>query len=125
MGWGNNLTKAIGKINGVNNKRHKVFGVVSGPAVIGDSVVATKEASEQFIKQAQKKEVIRAAEEAALAEKQAIQKNFERKILGQRSQRIENAAQSRTDFTSEEDVDPRYDKVERLLAKKRKLIGFE
>lgn len=78
----------------------------------------------------------KAAKQAAILtavkaeEKQRQQKehaDFERKILGQRSQRIENASQSRTDFTSdlEEDMDPRSLKQDRLLAKKRRLIGFE
>lgn len=131
MGLGKSLKKAVGKavnkITGGNDALNKVVGIALAPVTGGASIAASNAATNQLIKQAEKKEAgIRAAEEAA--EKQALQKeyaDFEKKILGQRSQRIENAAQSRTDFTSEEDVDPRYEKVERLLAKKRKLIGFE
>lgn len=131
MGWLKRAKKAIGKavnkITGGNDALNKVVGIALAPVTGGASMVASKEASKQLVKQAEKKEAgIRAAEEAA--EKQTLQKeyaDFEKKILGQRSQRIENAAQSRTDFTSEEDLDPRTAKVDRLLAKKRKLIGFE
>lgn len=131
MGWLKRAKKAIGKavnkITGGNDALNKVVGIALAPVTGGASMVASKEASKQLVKQAEKKEAgIRAAEEAA--EKQTLQKeyaDFEKKILGQRSQRIENASQSRTDFTSEEDVDPRVAKVDRLLAKKRKLIGFE
>lgn len=128
MGWFKKaVSKAVNKITGGNDRLNKVLGVALAPVTGGASIVASNAATKQLIKQAEKKEAgIRAAEEAA--EKQTLQKeyaDFEKKILGQRSQRIENTAQSRTDFTSEEDVDPRYEKVERLLAKKRKLIGFE
>lgn len=131
MGFGKwvkkTVGKAVNKITGGNDALNKVLGVALAPVTGGASMAASKEASKQLVKQAEKKEAgIRAAEEAA--EKQTLQKeyaDFEKKILGQRSQRIENAAQSRTDFTSEEDVDPRVAKVDRLLAKKRKLIGFE
>lgn len=131
MGLGKSLKKAAGKlvntVTGGNDSLNKVLGVALAPVTGGGSMVASKSATNQLVQQAEKKEAgIRAAEEAA--EEQARQKeysDFERKILGQRSARIENAAQSRTDFTSEEDVDPRAEKVDRLLAKKRKLIGFE
>ena len=131
MGLGKSLKKAVGKavnkITGGNDALNKIVGVALAPVTGGGSMVASNAATNQLIKQAEKKEAgIRAAEEAA--EKQTLQKEyaeFEKKILGQRSQRIENAAQSRTDFTSEEDIDPRTAKVDRLLAKKRKLIGFE
>lgn len=128
MGWFKKAVgKVVNKVTGGNDSLNKILGVALAPVTGGASLVASKEASKQLVKQAEKKEAgIRAAEEAA--EQQARQKeyaDFEKKILGQRSQRIENAAQSRTDFTSEEDVDPRYARVERLLAKKRKLIGFE
>lgn len=131
MGLGKSLKKAVGKavntVTGGNDTLNKVLGVALAPSTGGGSMVASKSATNQLVQQAEKKEAgIRAAEEAA--EEQARQKeysDFERKILGQRSARIENAAQSRTDFTSEEDVDPRAEKVDRLLAKKRKLIGFE
>lgn len=131
MGFGKSLKKAVGKavntVTGGNDTLNKVLGVALAPVTGGGSMVASKSATNQLVQQAEKKEAgIRAAEEAA--EEQARQKeysDFERKILGQRSARIENAAQSRTDFTSEEDVDPRAEKVDRLLAKKRKLIGFE
>lgn len=128
MGWFSEVVgRVVNRVTGGNNSLNKVLGVALAPVTGGASLVASKEATNQLIKKAEKKEAgIRAAEEAA--EEQARQKSyadFEKKILGQRSQRIENAAQSRTDFTSEEDVDPRYARVERLLAKKRKLIGFE
>lgn len=131
MGWGKSLKKAVGKavntVTGGNDVLNKVVGVALAPVTSGGSMIASKSASNQLVKQAEKKEAgIRAAE--AAAEEQVRQKeysDFERKILGQRSQRIENAAQSKTDFTSEEDFDPRAEKVDRLLAKKRKLIGFE
>lgn len=131
MGFGKKLKKAVGKavntVTGGNDMLNKVVGVALAPVTGGASMVASKSASNQLVQQAEKKEAgIRAAE--AAAEEQVRQKeysDFERKILGQRSQRIENAAQSKTDFTSEEDVDPRAEKVDRLLAKKRKLIGFE
>lgn len=131
MGLGKSLKKAVGKavntVTGGNDTLNKVLGVALAPVTGGGSMMASKSATNQLVQQAEKKEAgIRAAEEAA--EEQARQKeysDFERKILGQRSARIENAAQSRTDFTSEEDVDPRAEKVDRLLAKKRKLIGFE
>lgn len=131
MGWGKKFKKAVGKVvnkvTGGNDALNKVVGIALAPVTGGASMVATKEASDQVAKQAEKKEAgIRAAEEAA--EKQTLQKeyaDFEKKILGQRSQRIENASQSKTDFTSEEDVNPRVAKVDRPLAKKRKLIGFE
>lgn len=128
MGWFNEIVgKTVSKVTGGNDSLNKVLGIALAPVTGGASLVASKEASKQLVKKAEKKEAgIRAAEEAA--EKQTLQKeyaDFEKKILGQRSQRIENAAQSRTDFTSEEDVDPRSARVDRLLAKKRKLIGFE
>ena len=131
MGWGKKIKKAAGKVvnavTGGNDMLNKVVGVALAPVTGGGSMVASKSASNQLVQQAEKKEAgIRAAE--AAAEEQVRQKeysDFERKILGQRSQRIENAAQSKTDFTSEEDIDPRAEKVDRLLAKKRKLIGFE
>lgn len=131
MGFGKWVKKTAGKVvnkvTGGNDKLNKALGFALAPVTGGASMLASKEATNQLIKKAEKKEAgIRAAEEAA--EKQALKKeydDFERKILGQRAARIENAAQSRTDFTSEEDVDPRTAKVDRLLAKKRKLIGFE
>ena len=128
MGWFKKAVgKVVNKVTGGNDSLNKVLGIALAPVTGGASLVASNAATNQLIKQAEKKEAgIRAAEEAA--EKQKLQKeyaDFEKKILGQRSQRIENAAQSRTDFTSEEDVDPRFARVDRLLAKKRKLIGFE
>ena len=143
MGWGKikkSFGKAVNKITGGNEFLNSVVGLGVGTSMGLDPVTATyagsniatsanKEALKEKEKQAEKKEAgIRAAEEAA--EQQTRQKeyaDFEKKILGQRSQRIENASQSRTDFTSylEEDMDPRSLKQDRLLAKKRKLIGFE
>ena len=135
MGWGKKLKKSLGKainkITGGSKTLNKILGIAFPTVTGGASMVAAKEASDLLIKQAQAKEAgIRAAEEEKAAGERLRQKeyaDFERKILGQRSQRIENESQSRTDFTSdlEEDIDPRSLKQDRLLAKKRKLIGFE
>lgn len=134
MGLGKSLKKAAGKlvntVTGGNDTLNKVLGVALAPVTGGASMTASNAATNQLIQQAEKKEAgIRAAEDAAEYQRQQKEyADFERKILGQRSQRIENASQSRTDFTSdleEEDVDPRSLKQDRLLAKKRRLIGFE
>lgn len=133
MGLGKSLKKFAGKavnvVTGGNDTLNKALGVALAPVTGGGSLYASKSATNQLIQQAEKKEAgIRAAEDAAEYQKQQKEyADFERKILGQRSQRIENASQSRTDFTSdlEEDVDPRSLKQDRLLAKKRRLIGFE
>lgn len=137
-GLGKSLKKAVGKavnqVTGGNYALNQILGVAFAPVTGGASLIASKEASKQLIRKAEKKEAgIRAAEEAEERQKQQKEyADFEKKILGQRSQRIENAAQSRTDFTSylEEDMDdtsmdPRSLKQDRLLAKKRRLIGFE
>ena len=130
-GLGKSLKKAVGKavnqVTGGNYALNQVLGVAFTPVTGGASLIASKEASKQLVRKAESKAAaIRAAEEEEERQKQQKEyADFERKILGQRSQRIENASQSRTDFTSEEDVDPRYERVDRLLAKKRKLIGFE
>ena len=135
MGLGRKIKKSVGKfinkITGGNDTLNKILGVTLAIPTGGASLAASKKASDMLLRQAEKKEAgiragIQAAEEAA--ENQIRQKeysDFERKIIGQRSQRLENALQSKTDFTSEEDVDPRDSRVEKLLAKKRKLIGFE
>jgi len=133
MGLGKSLKKAVGKavnkVTGGNDTLNKVLGVALAPVTGGASMTASNAATNQLVQQAEKKEAaIRAAEDAVEYQKQQREyADFERKILGQRSQRIENASQSRTDFTSdlEEDMDPRSLKQDRLLAKKRRLIGFE
>ena len=137
MGLGRSLKKAVGKainkITGGSKTLNKILGFALAIPTGGASMSASNAATNQLIKQAELKEAgIRAAEEAAeeAAEYQKRQKeyaDFEHKILGQRSQYIENKSQSKTDFTSslEEDMDPRTLKQDRLLAKKRKLIGFE
>lgn len=134
MGLGKSLKKAAGKVvnkvTGGNDTLNKVLGVALAPVTGGASMTASNAATNQLIQEAEKKEAaVRAAEDAAEYQKQQKEySDFERKILGQRSQRIENASQSRTDFTSdltEEDMDPRTLKQDRLLAKKRRLIGFE
>ena len=134
MGWFKKAVgKVVNKVTGGNDSLNKVLGIALAPVTGGASLVASKEASKQLVKKAEKKEAaIRAAEDAVERQKQQKEyADFEKKILGQRDQRIENAAQSRTDFTSylEEDIDdtmdPRSLKQDRLLAKKRRLIGFE
>ena len=134
MGWFKKAVgKVVNKVTGGNDSLNKILGVALAPVTGGASLVASKEASKQLVKKAEKKEAaIRAAEDAVERQKQQKEyADFEKKIIGQRDQRIENAAQSRTDFTSylEEDMDdtmdPRSLKQDRLLAKKRRLIGFE
>ena len=136
MGWGKikkSIGKAVNKVTGGNKVLNTALGVGLAAPTSGVSMVASKEANDQLVKKAEKKEAaIRAAEDAVERQKQQKEyADFEKKIIGQRDQRIENAAQSRTDFTSylEEDMDdtmdPRSLKQDRLLAKKRRLIGFE
>ena len=137
MGWGKikkSIGKAVNKVTGGNKVLNTVLGAGLAPVSGGTSLAASNAATKELVKNAEKKEAaIRAAEDAVERQKQQKEyADFEKKILGQRDQRIENAAQSRTDFTSylEEDMDdtsmdPRSLKQDRLLAKKRRLIGFE
>lgn len=142
MGLGKSLKKGFGKVvnavTGGNEFLNSVVGLGVGTSLGVDPVTATYAGSNiatSANKEELNKKAKRAAEEEAAAKaaeefaeyqrKNSEAADYERKILGQRSSRIENAAQSRTDFTSEEDVDPRAARVDRLLAKKRKLIGFE
>lgn len=137
MGFGKSLKKFVGKavnvVTGGNDSLNKVVGVALAPVTGGASLYASNEATKQNLQAEAKKEAqIREAEEAAETQKRNEEyAAFEKKIIGQRDQRVENAHQSRTDFTSslvadeDRENDPRAYKMDRLLAKKRKLIGFE
>lgn len=142
MGLGKSLKKGFGKVvnavTGGNEFLNTVVGLGVGTSLGLDPVTSTyagsniataansEELNKKAKKEAREEAEARAAEEfAEYQRKNREATDYEKKILGQRLARIENAAQSRTDFTSEEDVDPRAVKADRLLAKKRKLIGFE
>nr|DAT31368.1 MAG TPA: hypothetical protein [Caudoviricetes sp.] len=68
-----------------------------------------------------------AAAQAAAAEQQAQKDAADRykaSILGQRAQRLEDALSSQTDFTGDEEKDPRELITRPEVSKKKKLIGF-
>lgn len=115
--------KAVNKVTGGNKLANKVLGLglvpVTGGAFLGTSNQATKmqEAHEA------RKEAAQEAAQEAVEQKEAADM-YKARILGQRASRIEDALSSQTDYTGDEDVDPRHlvDRVD--VSKKKKLIGF-
>lgn len=63
----------------------------------------------------------RAAENAAQTE---AANRYKASILGQRAQRLEDALSSQTDYTGDEEKDPRELITRPEVSKKKKLIGF-
>lgn len=123
MGWGKKFKKFVGKavnkVTGGNAMLNKVIGLGLAPVTGGASLNTTNQATRMQVAHETKKAV---AQEAA-AQKDASDR-YKASILGQRSQRLEDALSSQTDFTGDEEQDPRDLITRPEVSKKKKLIGF-
>lgn len=115
--------KAVNKVTGGNKLANKVIGLGLAPVTGGASLNATNQATRMQVAHEARKEAAQEAAQEAVAQKEASDK-YKASILGQRASRIEDALSSQTDYTGDEDVDPRHliDRVD--VSKKKKLIGF-
>lgn len=135
MSWG----KTWKKIKNVANKVARVglatatFGTseIGGHKSLGaqaektlskvDDAVASLDPVEK--KKAKQEKAAAAAEAERNAQEEAAAK-YKASILGQRASRIEDALGSQTDFTGDEELDPRQLITRPDVSKKKKLIGF-
>ena len=127
MGWGKKFKKAVGKtinkVTGGNTIANKVLGYALAFPTGGASLNTTSQATKMQVAHEERKEAqaAAAAEEAAQTE---AANRYKASILGQRQQRIEDALSSQTDYTGDEEADPR-DLITRPdVSKKKRLIGF-
>ena len=117
------VSKAVNKVTGGNATLNKIIGVGLAPVTGGASLSVTNQATRMQEAHEARKEAAQEAAQEAVAQKKAAD-NYKARILGQRASRIEDALSSQTDYTGDEDVDPRH-LVERVdVSKKKKLIGF-
>lgn len=127
MGFGKSFKKFVGKavnkVTGGNRLANKVIGLGLAPVTGGASLNVTNHATKMQEAHEARKEAAQEAAQEAVAQKEASDR-YKASILGQRARRIEDALGSQTDYTGDEDVDPRHlvDRVE--VSKKKKLIGF-
>lgn len=123
MGWGKKFKKFVGKavnkVTGGNAMLNKVVGLGLAPVTGGASLNTANQATRMQVAHETRKE---AAQEAA-AQKDASDR-YKASILGQRSQRLEDALSSQTDYTGDEEQDPRDLITRPEVSKKKKLIGF-
>lgn len=123
MGWGKRFKKFVGKavnkVTGGNAMLNKVVGLGLAPVTDGASLNATNHATRMQVAQ----ETRKAAAQEAAAQKDASDR-YKASILGQRSQRLEDALSSQTDYTGDEEQDPRDLITRPEVSKKKKLIGF-
>ena len=135
MGWGK-FVKKLGKFN-KNILRVAAAAVTAGGSEIGGRNSLASKVGKEYdralntaasldpVEQKKVKQAERA--QAAAAEQQAQKEAADRykaSILGQRSQRLEDALSSQTDFTGDEEQDPRELITRPEVSKKKKLIGF-
>lgn len=143
MGWGKKFKKLTKKItSGVI--RGGLAAVTGGMSELGGSHSLGKTASNiankgtdiigsgleeltgEAAKERQKAKAAAAAQ--AQAEQEAADKaaadRYKASILGQRQQRLEDALSSQTDFTGDEEEDPRKLVDRTDVSKRKKLIGF-
>ena len=115
--------KVVNKVTGGNATLNKVIGLGLAPVTGGASLSVTNQATRMQEAHEARKEAAQEAAQEAVAQKEAAD-NYKARILGQRASRIEDALSSQTDYTGDEDVDPRLlvDRVD--VSKKKKLIGF-
>lgn len=129
MGWGigkafkKTFGKVVNKVTGGNKLANKIIGLGLAPVTGGASLSVTNHATKMQEAHEARKEAAQEAAQEAVAQKEAADR-YKARILGQRASRIEDALSSQTDYTGDEDVDPRH-LVERVdVSKKKKLIGF-
>ena len=127
MGFGKSFKKFVGKavnkVTGGNKLANKIIGLGLAPVTGGASLSVTNHATRMQEAHEARKEAAQEAAQEAVAQKEASDR-YKASILGQRKSRIEDALGSQTDYTGDEDVDPRHlvDRVD--VSKKKKLIGF-
>lgn len=115
--------KVVNKVTGGNKLANKILGLGLAPVTGGASLSVTNHATKMQEAHEARKEAAQEAAQEAVAQKEAADR-YKARILGQRASRIEDALSSQTDYTGDEDVDPRH-LVERVdVSKKKKLIGF-
>ena len=123
MGWGKRFKKFVGKavnkVTGGNAMLNTVVGLGLAPVTSGASLNATNHATRMQVAQ----ETRKAAAQEAAAQKDAADR-YKASILGQRTQRLEDALSSQTDYTGDEEQDPRELITRPEVSKKKKLIGF-
>ena len=127
MGFGKSFKKFVGKavnkVTGGNKLANKVLGLGLAPVTGGASLSVTNKATRMQEAHEARKEAAQEAAQEAVAQKEASDR-YKASILGQRANRIEDALGSQTDYTGDEDIEPRH-LVERVdVSKKKKLIGF-
>lgn len=115
--------KVVNKVTGGNKLANKILGLGLAPVTGGASLSVTNHATKMQEAHEARKEAAQEAAQEAVAQKEAADR-YKARILGQRASRIEDALSSQTDYTGDEDVDPRHlvDRVD--VSKKKKLIGF-
>lgn len=127
MGWGKRFKKFVGKavnkVTGGNAMLNKVVGLGLAPVTGGASLNTTNQATRMQVAHETRKEAAQAAAQEAAAQKDASDR-YKASILGQRSQRLEDALSSQTDYTGDEEQDPRELTTRPEVSKKKKLIGF-
>ena len=132
MGWGK-ITKKLGK--GII--RAGLAAVTGGTSEIGGSHGLGAKVSNEYgrvvdkitsldpVEQKKEKQAKQAAALEAEQKAQAEAANrYKASILGQRAQRLEDALSSQTDFTGDEEEDPRELVTRPDVSKKKRLIGF-
>lgn len=115
--------KAVNKVTGGNAMLNKVVGIGLAPVTNGASLNVTNQATRMQVAHETRKEAARAAAQEAAAQKDASDR-YKASILGQRAQRLEDALSSQTDYTGDEEQDPRDLITRPEVSKKKKLIGF-